>query len=142
MFRAFAIAVAALALAGCSTSAELDNPFKGDDGKTQMAAFAAQSQYPNKQAEDSQLTALINRKDGQIKIINPTNQAMTDAKVWANGSFVARVDSIPARGQLTLSRERFYDKNGISLARSNNPITRVQVESGDRFLNLQGPAME
>src|SRR6267142_5948217 len=51
MFRALAIALGAFILAGCSTSASVQNPFKSDDTqKTQLAAFAAQAQYPNKQA--------------------------------------------------------------------------------------------
>jgi hypothetical protein len=144
MFRAFAIALAAFIVVGCSTSAEVDNPFGGggDEQKTQMAAFAAQSQHPNRQAEESQLSALIDRKDGRIKLINPTNQSITDAKVWTNGTFVTRVESIPARGQLTLSRENFYNKDGISLSKSSTPINRVQIETGDRFLNVLGPAYD
>jgi hypothetical protein len=143
MFRSLAIALAAFLLAGCSTSAEVDNPFGGGgDGKTQMAAFAAQSQYPNRQAEESQISAVVDRKEGRIKIINPTNQALTDAKVWANGAFVTRVDSIPARGSMTLTRENFYNKDGIALSKSNTPINRIQIETGDRFVNLLGPAYE
>jgi hypothetical protein len=90
MLRPAAIALAGFILVGCSTSASVDNPFKGDDTqKTQLAAFAAQSQYPNKQASDDlRATALVNRKDGTIKIINSTSQALTDAKVWVNGAYV------------------------------------------------------
>ena len=144
MLRAAAIALAGFILVGCSTSASVENPFKGDDTeKTQLAAFAAQSQYPNKQASDDlRATALINRKDGTIKIINSTNQALTDARLWVNGAFVTHVDTIPARGMLTIKRENLYDSHGISLAKSNAGITKVQLEAGDKFYNLEGPVFE
>lgn len=144
MFRAVAIALAGAILAGCSTSASVDNPFKGDDTqKTQLAAFAAQSQYPNKQASDDlRVAALVDRKEGTIKIINSTTQALTDAKLWVNGAFVTHVDTIPARGMLTIKRENLYDRNGIPLAKSNAGITKVQLEVGDKFYNLEGPAFE
>ena len=144
MFRAVAIALAGFVLVGCSTSARVDNPFKGDDTqKTQLAAFAAQSQYPTKQASDDlRATALVDRKEGTIKIINSTSQAITDSKLWVNGAFVTHVDTIPARGMVTIKRENLYDKNGIPLAKSNAGITKVQLESGDKFSNLEGPAFE
>jgi len=144
MFRAVAIALAGAILAGCSTSASVDNPFKGDDTqKTQLAAFAAQSQYPNKQAaDDLRVAALVDRKEGTIKIINSTSQALTDAKLWVNGAFVTHVDTIPARGLVTIKRENLYDRNGIPLAKSNAGISKVQLEVGDKFYNLEGPAFE
>ena len=144
MSRAVAIALAGFILVGCSTSARVDNPFKGDDTqKTQLAAFAAQSQYPNKQASDDlRAAALIDRKEGTIKIINSTSQALTDSKLWVNGAFVTHVDTIPARGMLTIKRENLYDRNGISLAKANAGITKVQLEQGDKFYNLEGPAFE
>src|SRR5258706_8795021 len=95
MFRAAAIALAGFILVGCSTSAEVKNPFKSDDTqKTQLAAFAAQSQYPSKQpSDDLRVAALINKGDGTIKIINSTNQAINDAKLWVNSAFVTHVDT-------------------------------------------------
>ena len=144
MFRAVAIALAGAILAGCSTSASVENPFKGDDTqKTQLAAFAAQSQYPNKQASDDlRAAALVDRKEGTIKIINSTSQSLTDAKLWVNGAFVTHVDTVPARGIVTIKRENLYDHNGIPLAKANAGISKVQLEVGDKFYNLEGPAFE
>ena len=54
MFRAAAIALGAFILVGCSANTQVKNPFKSDDTqKTQLAAFAAQSQYPTKQPSDA-----------------------------------------------------------------------------------------
>jgi hypothetical protein len=144
MFRAAAIALSGLILVGCSTSAKVDNPFKGDDTqKTQLAAFAAQSQYPSKQASDDlRVAALVNREEGTIKIVNSTPQALTDAKLWVNGTYVTHVDTVPARGLVTIKRENLYDQKGISLSKANASINRVQLEMGDKFYNLEGPAFE
>jgi hypothetical protein len=144
MFRAAVIALGAFILVGCSTSASVENPFKGDDTqKTQLAAFAAQSQYPNKQASDDlRATALIDRKEGTVKIINSTSQAINDSKVWVNGAFVTHVDTIPARGLVTIKRENLYNRDGIPLAKANAGITKVQLEAADKFYNLEGPAFE
>jgi hypothetical protein len=144
MLRATVIALAAFIVVGCSTSAEVKNPFKSDDThKTQLAAFAAQSQYPTKQASDDlAVAALMKGKDGDIKLINTTQQAVTDAKVWVNGAFVTHLDTIPARGTVTIKREDLFNRDGISLAKSNTGITRIQLEMGDKLYNVHGPAYE
>ena len=144
MFRAAAIALGAFILVGCSTSTQVKNPFKSDDTqKTQLAAFAAQSQYPTKQpSDDLRVAALINKGDGTIKIINTTNQGINDAKLWVNGSFVTHVDTIPAKGLVAIKRENLYNRDGISLAKANIGIQKVQLEMADKLYNLEGPAFE
>jgi len=144
MFRAIAIALGAFILAGCSTSASVQNPFKSDDTqKTQLAAFAAQAQYPNKQpSDDLRVTALVDKKDGTIKIINTTQQALTDSKLWVNGAFVTHIDTIPAKGTLTIKRENLYNRDGIPLSKANVGINSAQLEMGGKLYNLEGPAFE
>src|SRR3954467_2982970 len=142
MLRAAAIALGAFILVGCSASVQ--NPFKSDETqKTQLAAFAAQSQVPNKQASDDlRATALINKGDNSIKIINSTQQSINDAKLWVNGAYVTHVDTIPARGVVTVKRENLYNRDGINLSKANVGITKVQLEQGDKFYNLEGPVFE
>ena len=66
MFRATVITLAGLILVGCSGSTSVKNPFKSDDShKTQLAAFAAQSQYPNKQASDDLAVAALIKQAAQ-----------------------------------------------------------------------------
>ena len=144
MLRATVIALAGLILVGCSTSAAMKNPFKSDDThKTQLAAFAAQANYPNKQASDDlAIAALMKGKDGDIKLLNTTQQAVTDAKVWVNGSFVTHLDTIPAKGTVMIKREDLFNHDGISLAKSNTGINRIQIEMGDKLYNVHGPAYE
>src|SRR4051812_39001818 len=144
MLRAAAIALAGLVLVGCSTSASVDNPFNGGDKeKTQLAAFAGQSQYPNKQAaDDLRVAAVVNRNEGTIKVVNSTQQAITDAKLWVNGAYVIHIDTIPGRGVVAIKRENLYNKDGLSLAKANVGVTKVQLETADKFYNLEGPAFE
>jgi len=144
MFRAVAMALGAFILVGCSTSASVENPFKGSDTeKTQLAAFAAQSQLPSKQpSDDLRVAALINKDNGNIKVINSTQQSINDSKLWVNGSFVTHVDTIPARGVVSIKRENLYNRDGIPLTKANIGISKVQLESGDKLYNLEGPAFE
>jgi hypothetical protein len=144
MFRAVAIALVGFVLVGCSTSASVENPFKGDDTqKTQLAAFAAQNQYPNKQpSDDLRVAALINKDSGNIKVINTTGQAITDAKLWVNGAFVTHIDTIPSKGVVTIKRENLYNRDGIPFSKANIGINKLQLEAADRLYNLEGPAFE
>jgi len=88
------------------------------------------------------VTALVNKDDGSIKLINSTQQTINDAKLWVNGAFVTHVDTIPAKGVVTIKRENLYDQKGISMAKANSGITKVQLEQGDKLYNLEGPAFE
>jgi len=144
MLRAAAVALGAFIFVGCSTSASVQNPFKSDDTqKTQLAAFAAQSQFPSKQpSDDLRATALINKGDNTIKLVNSTNQSINDARLWVNGLFVTHIDTIPAKGVLVVKRENLYNHEGISLSKANIGISKVQLEQGDKLYNLEGPAFE
>src|SRR5207244_12933971 len=105
--------------------------------------FPTHSQQPTKHPSDAQrATALISKGDGTIKIINTTNQAVNDAKLWINGSFVTHVDTVPAKGLVTIKRENLYNRDGISLAKANIGIQKVQLEMADKLYNLEGPAFE
>ncbi len=88
------------------------------------------------------MTALVNKDDGSIKLINSTQQTINDTKLWVNGAFVTHVDTIPAKGVVTIKRENLYDQKGISMVKANSGITKVQLEQGDKLYNLEGPAFE
>ncbi len=145
MFRNALLVIAGLSLAGCSAETELSNPFKGDAQAqhNKLAAYAATSKYPASQpSNDLRAVALISRGNGNIRLINTSDQALRDVRVWVDGNYVSRVDSIPPHGIVTLSRGDFFDSSGASLNKQNNPITKVQVESADHFYNMQGPVFE
>lgn len=127
--------VASTLLLGCSMGNRTDRA-------AERAAFAASATYPQQQpSTDLPALALIDRDDGTIRILNPTDQAIRDANVWVNGNFVARVDSIPPHGGVTLRREVFYNPAGRSLSDLTTPATTVQLDSSGNFLHPSRPGI-
>ena len=138
-----------LVLAGCSNtstwggSGTAYDPGLDADERTRLAAYAASSKYPDAQpSDDLRMTAVVDRRAGMIRILNPTHDAATDATVWVNRNFVTRVDRIPAQGITELDMDRFYNGQGRSLPDVNTAVREVQVQRGDRLQNLLGPVFE
>jgi hypothetical protein len=145
MFRWTSILLGAAFVAGCSSSAQVDNPFAGGGGsEAEMAAFAASSEFPAdaEASDDLRATALVNRNDRTIQIINSSNEAIRDARIWINGSFVGRLDNLPANGAVTLPMDMFYDRTGTRLSDVQAGANRVQLQAGDTLYNVQGPVFE
>lgn len=148
MYLAIALAGAfgLVTLASCSASASLDNPFgaePGADERPRLAAFAASSQYPSTRPSDElRVTAVVDRDGGTIRLFNPTDHTIRAADIWVNGSFVNRVDSIPANGSITLNRARFYDGAGRTLASTDTTALRIELEADGKFHTLLGPVFD
>jgi hypothetical protein len=147
MFRHSLALIALLGIAGCQASTSISSPFgkgKDQEQRTQRAAFAASAQYPKemKATTDLPASALINRDQQTIRIVNSSDRALRDVTVWVNGSYVAKVDTIPSHGIVTLRHGDFYDGAGTSLANQKPTITRVELQSQDKLYALQGPVFE
>ena len=152
MIREFLAVGAVAAIVGCS--AEIKRVGGGDkqaakqaeiDQRTQLAAFAAreENQYPStRPTDDVRASAVVDAESGALKIYNFSDEPLTDVKVWVNGQYLHRVDRIPAGASVTLDRSQFYDREGMNLAQRTTPINQVQIQSGDRLQNLQGPLFE
>ena len=142
------VGLCAAAGAGCSAGASFDPKFGRDNDndaqRTQLAAFAAQQQYPRdaRASDDLRAAALIDREDNTLRILNFSDRPLNDAVVWVNGAFVHRVASVPPNGSVTIPRGQFYDANGRSLANQATSANRVQIQWGDELYNLQGPVYE
>lgn len=138
-----ALAVLALcAVAGCSESASMNNPFASGASDAELAAYAANSRFPSTQpSNDLRATAVVDRS-GNITIYNATAKAITDARVWVNGEFVAHVISIPAHGSVMVTRNQFYNGQGQTLAVVKTAPTSVQLQTGNELYNLQGPVWQ
>ena len=134
--------------AGCSAGASFDPNFgRSDDNqaeRTQLAAFAAQQQYPRdiNASDNLRAAALIDREKNTIRILNFSDRPLNDAVVWVNGAFVHRVASVPPNGSVTVSRSQFYDATGRSLINQSTSANRVQIQWGEELYNLQGPVYE
>ena len=132
-------------LAGCSSGSTQGRAASGDAGspdRARLAAFAASTEYPTKQAEDSTMTVIVARDGSDIRILNPTNQPIVDSHVWVNGQFVRKVERIPANGTLELPKSLFFNSRGESLADLNTNVSRVQVEDDGKLLNVLGPVWQ
>jgi len=136
-----AFAMAAILLVGCSSSLEVDNPFGSDSGSTIRLASIAANEYPKGEASNLSVTALINRDKETVQIINPTDQAFSNARIWINAHFVA-VSTVPANGSVTLKRERFINGDGKALSDLNTTAKRVELQEGPQFYRLLGPVFE
>jgi hypothetical protein len=136
MLRTAVIIFVAGSLCGCAA-------FNGSDlEETQHAALAARSKIPDQVAGTMNLTALVNRDNRSIRILNPTENAIRGAKVWVNSNFVMAVDNIPPHGSVTLDRGDFYDASGTPLTKASSTVTTVQMEENGKLHNLLGPVFE
>ena len=151
MIRQAATLVTAALLAGCTASAT--NPEGGSTSTdftptnvagtgsrdAQMASFAARTQRPTTNAQDSRYTAVVTA-NGAIQVINPTDQPLNDGALWINDKYVAQVPPLAPRGTAMLSRNQFYDRNGHTMDWSAEKLNKLELQSGDQLYKVNGPA--
>jgi hypothetical protein len=137
MFRQrFVAVVIVMFMSGCAAFE------KSDVMDTQYAAFAAKSQIPPEASDTLRATALVNRQDNTVRILNPTDRSIRNAKVWVNRNFVTPVDNIPSHGSTTLRRDEFYNSSGLPLTKSDTTASVVQLEEDGKLYDLLGPVFE
>jgi hypothetical protein len=136
-------------VAGCQAGASFNPPSssskaKVDTERTQLAAYAATAQYPRdvQASDDLRAAAMISRDRNSIRVINFSEEALRDAVVWVNGTFVRRVDNIPPNGSVTLNRADFYDATGHSLMNQASSASRIQIQLDGKLYDVQGPVYE
>jgi hypothetical protein len=108
MLRKTSLLVAGGLLAGGSSTTP-NTPYTGTP---QLAAYAATAEYPTTEeaSTDIQATALVNGKGQTIQIVNASDKNLSQANVWVNKSFVARVNSLPAHSTVALKYDSFYNR--------------------------------
>ena len=139
MLRYGLVLSAALMLTGCG----LFQSAGRDIDKTRMAAFAARSEFPSTQPSgDLKLTAIVNRDNSTIKIVNASDQPLRDVAVWINGNFVTQVDSISAHSTQILGRGEFFNNRGRQMSEVNATVSNVVIESQGKVYSVSGPVFE
>jgi hypothetical protein len=70
------------------------------------------AEYPTTEeaSTDIQATALVNGKGQTIQIVNASDKNLSQANVWVNKSFMARVNSLPAHSTVALKYDSFYNR--------------------------------
>lgn len=141
ILRSSIVLLSLAALVGCESS--MGSTANKGVSSTVLAATAGGAQYPQNMqpTTDVPLVALDRRDGSSITLINPTDQPMTDLKIWVNGSFVQPLDTLPARSMVTLKRGDFYNSNGSALSQAKVTIDRIDVQTGNRLIRVQGPVM-
>lgn len=140
------LAVAGIALlAGCAGGGGVESPFAGDSGsrQAQLAAYAASTPYPSTQATPAtHLGAIVNRDDKTLRILNFSDQQVKDGRVWINGAFVHRIQSVPPHSSVTLRLDQFYNNTGRSMKDMSITPENVQLQADGNLYSLQGPLFE
>lgn len=131
-----------VALAGLLVACENKGGMAGTDmERTQLAAYAASTEYPGASSNvDNMNVGVLIQDNGDLRLINFSNQPINNANVWVNKQYVYRVPSVPAKGIVTLSRKLFYNPQGLDLTREKAPVGVVQVQMGNRLVDALGPA--
>lgn len=132
-----AMTAAAAGLAGCASN----SGHAQEMGPTQLAAYSARAQFPTTQPQDLLRTAAIVNKD-EIKIYNFSNLPVGDSKVWVNRSYVYHIPGIAPQSKVVIKTKQLYDSMGNSLADQKADVSSVQLQTGDGFYNVLGPAMD
>jgi hypothetical protein len=130
------VGAAALAMAtACAT------PMDDKQSSENLAAYGAQTAYPDSVKTDASTTmgCVVEPGVHLLRVLNFGQNSINDADVWVNGTYVLKVDSIPADSYVKLNLSRFYDHDGHSFTDSEATVTKVQLHLGDRMWTLLGP---
>lgn len=131
MLRMSLALTAVTLIAGCSTSATI-GPSAGEQSR--LLSFAASVTYPvnvTPSRDYWQTVAVVGRNRDRLTIANPTDQPMTDLRVWINGQYVTHIDAIPAYGAVMLRRADFYSGGGQMYATPFANADRIELQIGD-----------
>jgi hypothetical protein len=130
------VGAAALAMAtACATP--MDNTASNEN----LVAYSASTAYPDSLKTDTSTTmgTVVESGVHMLRIENFGQNAISDADVWVNGSFVYKVASIPPDSYVKLDLSKFFDHDGHSFVDSQGTVTKVQLHLGDRMWTLLGP---
>jgi len=99
--------------------------------------------YPTGKTASDQLkvTALVDHDGNGLRVANASDKDIRDAKIWLDGSYFARVSSIPTRTTVTVDRKSFVNESGNSPSTLKG-VKSIQVQTGDTLYNVQGPVMD
>jgi hypothetical protein len=145
MLRETLMALALTSLVGCSASFQpIGSSSPSQDETAQLAAYAATARLPDNVDvhHDMKVAAVVDRGSNSIHIYNFSDQPVESGNIWINREFVQRVDSIPAHGQIVLSRAKFFDRNGQSLTTASVSTETIHLQHDNDVYELLGPAYQ
>jgi hypothetical protein len=143
MVRTTLIALALVGLAGCQANTA-NQPVAAREDRNrpaQLAAYAASARLPEnvQYRNDLQAAAVVDRDTGAVHIYNFTDKPLAGGNLWINKTYVQRFRNVPARSEVTLPRNRFFDRNGQALSTVSTPVESVQLQWDNDVYTLLGP---
>lgn len=111
---------------------------------TQIAAWSATSKYPeaNGTPRRMDVAVIVNKDQKTIKVYNFTGEAVRNAKLWVNKTFVAQIDGIAPGSKVLVRTDRLYDGVGNAFAKQKLEVSAVQLQTEQGLFDLHGPASE
>lgn len=131
------VACAVTASAGCA-----------GDGSTRLDArrdptLAALAKYPGnpQKSDDIQVVAIDRPGDKKLELANLTDRSVTFPTVWVNGAYVARAETIPPRGQVTVKYSELIEQGRSvqDLAAADGTVNTVELQTPQGLFTVLGP---
>jgi hypothetical protein len=128
--------------AGCSTQDV------GQVGQVprQEITYAATAKYPGNPQASGPLHAVVLDSPGakELDIYNLSNNAMPQSAIWVNGAFVHLIPSIPPKGHVTISYNRFLQSGPgtADLSQVDQAVTEVDAQTSGGLYKLEGPTQK
>jgi hypothetical protein len=130
-------------MAGCQASTDVKPQSARSDrnGAAQLASYAATARLPDNivYRNDLQAAAVVDSDTGAVHIYNFTDKPLAGGNLWVNKTYVQRFRTVPARSEITLPRNRFFDRNGQGLSTVNTRVESVQLQWDNDVYTLLGP---
>lgn len=127
--------VVSTACAGCGN--------KAVEARRQATA-AALASYPGnaQQSDEVRLAAVDRTKDKKVEILNLADRSVQSPTVWVNQTFLAKTESIPPRGQVTVRYSDLIEQGtGVrDLDMANVPVKTVEVQTAEGLFTVMGPS--
>jgi hypothetical protein len=108
------------------------------------ATVAALAKYPGtvQKSDRVQVAAVDYRGDKRIELLNVGDSPVESPTVWVNKTYVNKAPTIPTRGSIVI---RYVDLiqqgQGVQdLATTNQPVTSIEIQTGDGLYSAMGPA--
>jgi len=109
-----------------------------------QATVAALASYPGnpQQSDEVRLAAVDRTKDKKIDILNLADRSVQSPTVWVNQTFLAKTESIPPRGQVTVEYSDLIEQGaGVrDLDMANVPVKTVEVQTAEGLFTVMGPS--
>lgn len=107
---------------------------------TQLAAYAAKSNYPTMSSTGNSGLFFSVADDGSVTLNNGAKSELTEFEVWVNEKYVIHVPKLNSLSNVTFTADTLFDKDGHKFSdASSKAVTSVEVKTGSDFMKAMGP---